>query len=108
MTIVLIGAKISIKQGGVVMNPFKVNKVIEENNMNDKQICIDTLGELCGGRIRHAYLRMSNETFLCKESNGFPRHWVEGLKLHSWFTLWFYHPPKIEETEYGEPTDENA
>lgn len=46
------------------MNPFKVNKVIRENNMNDKQICVDTLSELCGGRVKHAFLRMSDETFL--------------------------------------------
>ncbi len=76
------------------MNPFKVERVIRESNKNDTQICVDTLSELCGGRVKHAYLRMSSETFLCAESGGFPRHWVEGLKLHSWITLWFYHPEK--------------
>lgn len=76
------------------MNPFKVNKVIKENNMNDNQICVDTLSELCGGRIKHAFLRMSDETFICAESGGFPRHSVEGLRLHSWFTMWFYHPER--------------
>ena len=63
------------------MNPFKVNKVIRENNMNDKQICVDTLSELCGGRVKHAFLRMSDETFLCAESGGFPRHWVKASQL---------------------------
>lgn len=76
------------------MNPFKVNKVIKENNMIDNQICVDTLSELCGGRVKHAFLRMSDETFLCAESGGFPRHSVEGLRFHSWFTMWFYHPER--------------
>ena len=88
------------------MNPFKVNKVIKENNMNDVQISVDTLSELCGGRVRHAYLRMSDETFLCAESGGFPRHWVEGLKLHSWVTMWFYHPPKITDEPKKQISDE--
>lgn len=76
------------------MNPFKVERAIRESNKNDTQICVDTLSELCGGRVKHAFLRMSSETFLCAESGGFPRHWVEGLKLHSWVTLWFYHPER--------------
>lgn len=79
------------------MNPFKVNKIIKEKSMDDEQISIDMLGELCGGKLKHKYLRMSNETFLCAESGGFPRHWVEGLRLHSWFTLWFYHPNPLGE-----------
>lgn len=80
------------------MNPFKVERAIRESNKNDTQICVDTLSELCGGRVKHAYLRMSSETFLCAESGGFPRHWVEGLKLHSWVTLWFYHPERAKAT----------
>lgn len=85
------------KQRGLFMNPFKVNKVIREKNKNDVQICVDTLSELCGGRIKHAFLRMSDQTFLCEECGGFPRHWVEGLRLHSWFTMWLYHPERIQD-----------
>lgn len=84
------------------MNPFKVNKVIKESDLNDSPISIDTLSRLCGGKIRHRYLRMSQDVFACPESKHFPRHWVEGLKLHSWITLWFYNPPKIEQDKKEE------
>lgn len=83
-------------RGRTDMNPFKVNRIINEYRSNDIQISIDRLSEDCGGKLKHSFLRMSRETFLCTESGGFPRHWVEGLKLHSWITLWFYHPPKFD------------
>lgn len=71
------------------MNPFAVNKIIKESKKNEERISIDMLSVRCGSRVRHKYIKMSDEMFECSDSGGFPRHWVERLKLHSWITLWF-------------------
>ncbi len=76
------------------MSPFFVNKVINNAKKNDERITVDELSRRCKERIRHRYLVMSKQMFQCEECGGFPRHWVKGLKLHSWITLWFYKPPK--------------
>ncbi len=79
---------------GVNMSPFLVYKEIKNAKSNGERITIDELGRRCKERIRHRYLVMSKQMFECEQCGGFPRHWVKGLKLHSWFTLWFYKPPK--------------
>lgn len=76
------------------MSPFFVYKVIKNAKKNDERITVDELSRRCKERIRHRYLVMSKQMFQCEECGGFPRHWVKGLKLHSWVTLWFYKPPK--------------
>lgn len=76
------------------MSPFFVYKVINNAKKNDERITVDELSRRCKERIRHRYLVMSKQMFQCEECGGFPRHWVKGLKLHSWVTLWFYKPPK--------------
>lgn len=76
------------------MNPFKVSKVIRESKSKGERLIVEELSFRCEGRIRHAYLRMSKEMFECSSCGGFPRHWVLGLKPHSYITLWFYKPPK--------------
>ncbi len=79
---------------GEVMSPFSVYKEIKKAKDNDERITVDELSIRCGERIRHRYLKMSKQMFECEQCGGFPRHWVKGLKLHSWFTLWTYKPPK--------------
>ena len=81
------------------MNPLKINKVIKESKNNGERITIDSLSQRCNGRIRHRYVRMSNEMFECDECGGFPRHWVEGLSLRGWLTIWFYNPEKFDRVE---------
>lgn len=76
------------------MSPFLVHEEIKKARRNNERITIDELGRRCGDRIRHRYIKMSKQMFECEQCGGFPRHWVRGLKLHSWFTLWFYIPPK--------------
>lgn len=76
------------------MNPFDVRKIIIESHRNGERLIVEDLSRKCGVRIRHGYLRMSHEMFECKACGGFPRHWIKGLKLHSYITLWFYKPPK--------------
>ena len=76
------------------MSPFFVYKEIKKARQNDERITIDELSRRCGDRIRHRYIRMSKQMFECEQCGGYPRHWVKGLKLHSWFTLWMYKPPK--------------
>lgn len=76
------------------MSPFFVYKEIKNARQNDERITIDELSRRCGDRIRHRYIRMSKQMFECEQCGGYPRHWVKGLKLHSWFTLWMYKPPK--------------
>lgn len=85
--------KISHKWGGV-MSPFFVHKEIKKAIDNNERITIDELSIRCKERLRHRYLVMSKQRFSCEECGGCPRHWVKGLKWHSWFTLWFYKPPK--------------
>lgn len=80
------------------MSPFLVYKEIQKAKSADERITIDELCRRCGGRIRHRYIRMSKQMFECEECGGFPRHWVKGLKLHSWISLLFYKPPK--ETDF--------
>lgn len=79
---------------GDVMSPFFVYKEIKNAKVNNERITIDELSRRCKERIRHRYVVMSKQMFQCEQCGGFPRHWVKGLKLHSWFTLWFYKPPK--------------
>lgn len=76
------------------MSPLVVFKEIKKAKDKDERITIDELGRRCGDRIRHRYIKMSKQMFECEECGGFPRHWVRGLKAHSWITLWFYKPPK--------------
>ncbi len=76
------------------MSPFFVYKEIKKVKQNDERITIDELSRRCKERIRHRYVVMSKQMFQCEQCGGFPRHWVKGLKLHSWVTLWFYRPPK--------------
>ncbi len=76
------------------MSPFVVFKEIKKAKDKDERITIDELGRRCGDRIRHRYIKMSKQMFECEECGGFPRHWVKGIKSHSWITLWFYKPPK--------------
>lgn len=76
------------------MSPFFVYKEIRKAKRNEERITVDELSRRCGVRIRHRYLKMSKQMFECEENDGFPRHWVKGLKLHSWLTFWFYTPPK--------------
>lgn len=76
------------------MSPFLVYKEIKNANRNDERITIDELSRRCKERIRHRYVVMSKQMFQCEQYGGFPRHWVKGLRFHSWFTLWFYKPPK--------------
>lgn len=85
--------KFSHKWGGM-MSPFLVYKEIKKAKNNDERITIDELSRRCQERIRHRYIVMSKQMFQCEQCGGFPRHWVKGLKFHSWFTLWFYKPPK--------------
>ncbi len=79
---------------GERMNPFFVFKEIKKAKENDERITVDELSRRCNKRIRHRYLKMSKQMFECQQNGGFPRHWVKGLRLHSWITLWFYKPPK--------------
>ncbi len=76
------------------MSPFLVYKEIKNAKENDERITVDELSRRCKERIRHRYLKMSKQRFECKDCGGFPRHWVRGLRLHSWVTLWLYKPPK--------------
>ena len=76
------------------MSPFLVYREIKKANRNNERITIDELSRRCKVRIRHRYVVMSKQMFQCEQCGGFPRHWVKGLKLHSWFNLWFYKPPK--------------
>lgn len=90
------------------MNPFIVSRTIKRAGEEDNRMTIDMLSAECGMHIRHFYVKMSKEMFVCDECGGFPRHWVKGLKLHSWITLWFYKPkntvplpqqPELEEAQ---------
>lgn len=85
--------KFSHKWGGK-MSPFLVYREIKKANHNNERITIDELSRRCKVRIRHRYVVMSKQMFQCEQCGGFPRHWVKGLKFHSWFNLWFYKPPK--------------
>lgn len=93
--------KFSHKWGGFV-SPFFVYKEIRKVKHNNERITIDELSNRCNERIRHRYIVMSKQMFQCEQCGGFPRHWVKGLKFHSWFTLWFYKPPK--QTDYSSVT----
>lgn len=81
------------------MNPFKVNNIIKNSKKNDERITIDALSQRCNGRIRHKFVKMSDEMFECNECGGLPRHWVKRLNLHSWITMWFYNPEKYAQTQ---------
>ena len=85
--------KFSHKWGGK-MSPFLVYREIKKANRNNERITIDELSRRCKVRIRHRYVVMSKQMFQCEQCGGFPRHWVKGLKIHSWINLWFYKPPK--------------
>lgn len=83
------------------MSPFLVYKEIKKAKDNDERITIDELSRRCKIRLRHRYFFMSKQMFECEQSGGFPRHWVRGLRAHSWVTLWFYKPPK--QTDFSMP-----
>lgn len=85
------------------MSPFFVYNEIKKAKQSDERITIDELSRRCGDHIRHRYIRMSKQMFECEQCGGFPRHWVKGLKLHSWVTLWFYKPPK--QTDFNTVTN---
>lgn len=92
---------------GEDMSPFLVYKEIQKAKQNDERIIIDELSRRCGERIRHRYLVMSKQMFQCEQCGGFPRHWVKGLRFHSWFTLWFYKPPKQTDFSFVVTSPEN-
>lgn len=77
------------------MNPFDVQKIINESSKNGERLVIEELSKRCGVRLRHAHLRMSRDMFEYQERGGFPRHWVKGVSLYGWVTLWNYTPPKV-------------
>ena len=81
------------------MNPLEVHKIIKESNEKGERLIIEDLSRKCGVRLRHAHLKMSKDMFECESCGGFPRHWVKGLSLYGWATLWNYEPPK--ETDFS-------
>lgn len=81
------------------MNPFDVQKVINESHRNGERLVIEELSRRCGFRLRHAHLIMSKDMFECESCGGFPRHWIKGVSLYGWITLWNYKPPK--ETDFS-------
>ena len=76
------------------MNPFKVQKIINESSRNGERLIIEELSKKCGERLRHMHVIMSDEMFQSEACGGFPRHWVKGVSLYGWISLWTYKPPK--------------
>lgn len=76
------------------MNPFKVQKIINESCSNGKRLIIEQLSEKCGVKFRHAHFIMSEDMFESDVCHGFPRHWVKSVSPFGWLTLWTYKPPK--------------
>lgn len=88
------------------MNPFKVQKIINESKKNNERLIIEELSNKCGVRLRHMHVIMSKEMFRAESCGGFPRHWVKGVSLYGWISLWTYKPPK--QTDFSPiQTEEN-
>ena len=81
------------------MNPFNVQKIINASRQNGERLIVEELSKRCGVRLRHAHLKLSKDMFECAACGGFPRHWVKGVSLYGWLTLWTYTPPK--ETDFS-------
>lgn len=81
------------------LNPLEVHKIIKESRDNGERLIIEELSRRCGVRLRHAHLRFSKDMFECEACGGFPRHWVKGVSIYGWITLWRYVPPK--ETDFS-------
>ena len=73
--------------GGVFVNPFTVRKIIRTS---DTKISVFALRKICGRRIRHADLRMSEEmeVFDCPYSKKVC-HFVKGISPTGWINIWF-------------------
>lgn len=67
------------------MSPFKVNKIIKEN----EKMCIDTLCFECNIQFRHRFFKMSDEFFFCEDCCS-KRHYVKRLSFYGWLRLPFY------------------
>ena len=69
------------------MNPFTVNRIIKTSATKHS---VASLSSVCGKRIRHADLKMSDarEVFHCPYA-GRVCHVVKGVSLPGWFRLWF-------------------
>ena len=69
------------------MNPFTVRRMIKQS---DKKYSVAALSSMCGKRIRHADLIMSDarEVFHCPYA-GRVCHFVKGISFSGWFRLWF-------------------
>ena len=76
------------------MNPFKVQKIINECSRNGERLIIEELNEKCGVRLRHVHLIMSEDMFESESCKGIPRHWVKGVSAFGWATLWTYRNPQ--------------
>lgn len=83
----------------IFLNPFTVRKIINESKKKGERLIIEELSERCGVRLRHRFLVMSDQMFECQSCVGFPRHWVKGVSLNGWVSLWRYEPPK--ETDFS-------
>ena len=81
------------------MNPFNVQKIINESREKGERLIVEELSKRCGVRLRHAHLVMSKDMFECASCGGFPRHWVKGVSFYGWISLWRYTPPK--ETDFS-------
>ena len=73
--------------GGIGVNPITLNRIIKSG---DKKYSVPALNILCGKRIRHADLIMSDslEVFRCPYA-GRVCHYAKGVSLRGWFRLWF-------------------
>lgn len=69
------------------MNPIVLNRIIKSG---DKKYSVPALNILCGKRIRHADLKMSDsfEVFHCPYANRVC-HYAKGVSLRGWVRLWF-------------------
>lgn len=86
----------------LILNPFAVQKIIDESKKKGERLIIEELSQRCGIRLRHRFLVMSEQMFECEACGGFPRHWVKGVSLYGWISLWRYVPPK--ETDFSPTT----
>lgn len=87
------------------MNPFEVNRIIKNCKAEGKDISVKDLSRLCDCRISRSFLRMSDDVFISK--SGRRHHKVEGLRISSWYELWFYHPKKFSEIKQKEEASDN-
>lgn len=78
------------------MNPFVVQKIINESNRNGQRLIIEQLSEKCGVKLRHAHVIMSEDMFESEVCKGFMRHWVKAVSPFGWITLWTYKNPERE------------